>query len=259
MHPARGRSDRIGRSCGGARPARTELAMVHASPPNVGNGGIATYSARRAAARRSNSTSVASSSPTFVTVIVYRKSSPSWRIPSASELFVTWRSGGVGLGALDGVADVVRVVVLRRSARLVRRRDVRRVHDRTAELFVDRDRDVDRGTLAGADVAQRARDEARRLAASRGGGDERDARGELVGDLHPRRGGGAVVRDRERVGDRVAVLDDALRVVRLDDRDVGRGRHVVPAEGEMAQPVVAAVGFLRRVEVLVAGVARRDS
>src|SRR5687768_17609316 len=82
-------------SAWGTPPGSTELVAVHALPASVGNGGKATPCAP--GGRTSTTfTPVAVSWPTLVTVIVYTKSSPSWRIPSALDVFETWRSGGLG-------------------------------------------------------------------------------------------------------------------------------------------------------------------
>ena len=51
-------------------PVDVELAMMHGWPSNVGKGGIATTSASPGGSSSMNLTPVATSSPTFVTVIV---------------------------------------------------------------------------------------------------------------------------------------------------------------------------------------------
>jgi hypothetical protein len=134
---------------------------------------------------------------------------------------------------------------------------VRIVRDRTAEAVVDRDRDVDRDAGTGADITEAAGDQAGRFAAARGGAGERDTHRQLIGEVHVDRGAGAVVGHRQGVGDRVAVLDDATRIVHLHDRHVGFDRHVVPADGEVAHRVVPAIQLLWGVEIVVAGIARR--
>ena len=51
--------------------------------------------------------------------------------------------------------------------------------------------------------------------------------------------------------------DDAARIGHLHDRHVGFGRHVVPADGEVAHRVVPAIRLLGGVEVVIAGIAGR--